>query len=247
MIGTRSFQMNKKDLLHLKKILASEEVDEKILLAAITHPSYAMEHPGETDYERLEFLGDAVVDLIIGQYLFSHYPEKDEGSLTRMRASLVNEQALAQAARTIQLGEWMRFGNGEIASGGGNRPSNLSNSFEAVCAALYLSQGLEATSYFVLSCLKGEISKVEKGYYGDYKSRLQEYIQKDADQKVSYCVREESGPAHDKRFLIELFINEEKVAQAWGRSKKEAERYAALAYLIEVGEINPNEDESNEQ
>lgn len=226
------------DMAHLRRKLQIDDMDIELLSRALTHPSYAMEHPGDMHYQRLEFLGDAVVDLIMGEYLFKEFPEHDEGTLTKMRAGLVCEKALANAATRFQLGQWIRFGRGEVADGGAKRTSNLSDAFEALCGAIYLTKGLEPVRTLLLQHLKEDIEMIAAGYYGDYKTRLQEWIQQTPGRQVAYAVRSEEGPAHAKRFHVDVLIDGKAKADGWGKTKKEAERQAALAYLKQVGVIH---------
>ncbi len=219
--------------------LSIGKIDLQLLDIALTHPSYAMEHHLSADNQRLEFLGDAVVDLIMGEYLFHTFPNDDEGKLTKMRASLVCEDALADAARKLGLNEYLLLGRGEAATGGAMRPSNLADAWEAMCGAIYLSCGIEVLKPVLIKYLERTIDRVKGGYYGDYKTRLQEYIQKEPDHTITYELLEERGPAHNRDFHVEVLVDGASCGQGWGKSKKLAEREAALAALIKFGELPP--------
>lgn len=212
-------------------------LDLEMLDVALTHPSYAMEHNLDHDNQRLEFLGDAVVDLIMGEYLFAQFPADDEGKLTKMRASLVCEDALAGAARKLGLNKYLLLGRGEEATGGSLRPSNLADAWEAMCGAIYLSAGIEVLKPVLVKYLEHAIAMVQGGYYGDYKTRLQEFIQQEPDHTISYEVLETRGPAHDRDFHVEVQVDGIARGRGWGKSKKLAQREAALAALVAYGEL----------
>lgn len=203
-----------------------EELEEKLhyhfknrdlLITALTHSSYANEAKAPTKYnERLEFLGDSVLSLVVANYLFRH-STRPEGELSRMRASLVSEEALFQFAKEIDLGAYLRLGRGEELGGGRERPSVVSDAFEAVIAALYLDGGMEAARSFILPFITEGKTAEE-----DYKTKLQEVIQQNPEDKLSYAVTGESGPAHDKRFEVTVLLNGSAMAAGTGRSKKAA-------------------------
>ncbi len=199
---------------------------------ALTHPSYSFENPAKAPEhnQRLEFLGDAILDFIVGEYLYHAFPGKPEGELTKMRAAVVNEHTLAKRARSFGLGEYLLLGKGEEFSGGRERPSILADAFESVIGAIYLDQGLAPTQEFVITQLKPDIDEVEHGNYGDYKTILQEKVQKKEGQ-VSYHILAESGPDHNKRFVAGVFLSGRMLAQGEGRTKKEAEQAAAQLAL----------------
>lgn len=210
-------------------------LDLALLDVALTHPSYAMENGLAADNQRLEFLGDAVVDLLMGEYLFRSFPQDDEGKLTKMRASLVCEDALAEAARRLELNKYLLLGHGEAASGGALRPSNLADAWEALCGAIYLSSGVEVLKPVLERYLAGAIAQVKAGYYGDYKTRLQEYIQQEPNHTIDYEVLEMRGPAHEREFHVAVLVDGAVRGEGWGRSKKQAQREAALAALVDYG------------
>lgn len=218
-----------------------EELEEKLhyhfknrdlLITALTHSSYANEAKAPTKYnERLEFLGDSVLSLVVANYLFRH-STRPEGELSRMRASLVSEEALFQFAKEIDLGAYLRLGRGEELGGGRERPSVVSDAFEAVIAALYLDGGMEAARSFILPFITEGKTAEE-----DYKTRLQEVVQKKPEDKLSYAVTGESGPAHDKRFEVTVLLNGSAMAAGTGRSKKAAEQQAAKAALRKLNQL----------
>ena len=210
--------------------------DRTLLTTALTHPSFGSDHH-VAHYQRLEFLGDAVVDLIMGEYLFAQFPADDEGKLTKMRASLVCEDALAGAARKLGLNKYLLLGRGEEATGGSLRPSNLADAWEAMCSAIYLSTGIEVLKPVLVKYLEHAITMVQGGYYGDYKTRLQEFIQQEPDHTISYEVLETRGPAHDRDFHVEVQVDGIARGRGWGKSKKLAQREAALAALVAYGEL----------
>ena len=197
-----------------------------LLRIALTHTSYANESKvPATHNERLEFLGDSVLSVVAADYLF-HQSDRPEGELTRMRASLVSEDALFQFASEIELGEYLRLGHGEELGGGRTRPSVVSDAFEAVIAALYLDGGLEAARRFILPFLSEGKTAEE-----DYKTRLQEVVQQDPGAKLTYVVEDETGPDHAKQFTVGVFCNGKRLAGGVGRSKKAAEQHAAQQAL----------------
>lgn len=208
------------------------------LSIALTHPSFLLEEEGShalINNQRLEFLGDAVVDLIVGQFLYETFPDKPEGELTKMRAALVCESSLANAARRVSLGEYLLIGKGERGSGGANRSSNLADAWEAMSGAIYLELGIDAVRPIILNNLHPEIEHVRKGHYGDYKTQLQEEVQRHKNDTVSYEIIHEEGPDHAKRFTACVRLNGVNYAEGSGKTKKEAEQNAACFALIKLG------------
>ena len=206
-----------------------------LLETALTHSSYANEtHKGECN-ERLEFLGDAVLSIVVSEYIFNHYRNKAEGDLTKLRASVVCETALAGFARQIDLGSFLRLGRGEMKSGGAERPSILADAFEALIAAIFLDGGMESARRFVLSFAETEIIKPRVHRTKDYKTTLQELIQQNEGERLEYVLVGESGPDHNKHFVVEVHLNSNVVGKGGGRSKKEAEQQAARAALTLMG------------
>ena len=201
----------------------------KLLQQALTHSSFTPDI--HKNYERLEFLGDSVLSVVVADYLF-HQSGRPEGELTRMRASLVSEDALFQFAQEIQLGEYLRLGHGEDLGGGRSRPSVGSDAFEAVIAALYLDGGMEVAKSFILPFItEGKHAEA------DYKTRLQEIVQQNPEERLSYVVEQETGPDHDKHFVVAVRFNSDCIARGEGRSKKMAEEHAAREALKLLGVI----------
>lgn len=212
----------------------------QLLNCALTHTSYANEARNNCIHhnERLEFLGDAVLDLIVGSYLFLNYPQMTEGELTRAKAAVVCETSLAKCSRALGYGEYLRLGKGELNSGGRNRPSILADTFEAVIGAIYLDSDFEETEKFVLSHLKKPLECVESGEYDDddFKTLLQEYVQRNGEQQIEYRLEYSAGPDHDKTFGMEVLVNGNVYGSGIGKSKKDAEQGAAqkaYRYLVE--------------
>ncbi|NLT95767.1 MAG: ribonuclease III [Clostridia bacterium] len=227
----------------LQKLLANiglKLAKYDLLNSALIHPSYVFEKGNQvgSHNQRLEFLGDAVVGLIVGDYLYHQFPEKSEGELTKMRAAVVCESSLAKAANRLGIGQYLLMGKGEKIGGGATRPSNLADAFEALVGALYIELGINAIRDVVLGFLKPEIEKVILGHYGDYKTQFQELIQKQADGVIEYQIISETGPDHEKEFVAGIFRSGRLISQGKGRTKKEAEQNAAHQALIKMGELN---------
>lgn len=203
--------------------------DVKLYEQALTHSSYAHEKGHRRNHnERLEFLGDAVLELIISDYLYDAYPNLSEGKLTKLRAELVCEASLARLAFELNIGQYLRLGKGEIMGGGNSRPSLLGDSVEALIGALYLDIGLEECRNHVLSMYKPILQELQEGVLRrDYKTLLQEFSQARFSVTPSYKIIDENGPDHNKEFLAEVVLISESVGRGWGRSKKEAEQSAA--------------------
>ena len=216
----------------LETIIGYKFKNPELLEIALTHTSYANESRTPVKHnERLEFLGDSVLSVVVADYLF-HQSGRPEGELTRMRASLVSEDALFQFAQEIQLGEYLRLGHGEDLGGGRSRPSVVSDAFEAVIAALYLDGGMDVARKFILPFItEGKHAEA------DYKTRLQEIVQQNPEERLSYVVESESGPDHDKHFVVAVRFNSDRVARGEGRSKKAAEQCAAKEALKLLGVI----------
>jgi ribonuclease-3 len=203
----------------------------ELITMALTHPSYAQEKNTAANNQRLEFLGDAVLNLVVAEYLYNHYGRKAEGELTKIRAKVVCEDALAIFARNINLGQYLLLGRGEEMSGGRKRKSILADAVEAVIGAIYLDQGLETVQRFIITQLEELIIETASGDYYDYKSKLQELVQARDKENVSYAIIEESGPAHAKVFVAGVYYREQLLATGEGKSKKEAEQKAAQKVL----------------
>ena|SRR5262250_202295 len=217
----------------LRHRLGLDALDPVQGLAALTHKSYVNEHRDDgADNERLEFLGDAVVDLAVSHRLMERFPGADEGELSKLRALLVNEESLARVARQLGLGDLLRMGRGEEMTGGRDKSSVLADALEAVIGAVYLSAGLPG-AMAVVDRLFGEMLQgVAEGKSGeDWKTRLQELVQTRLRQSPRYRVVSEEGPDHSKTFEVEVTVGTELFARARGRSKKEAEQAAARETL----------------
>lgn len=206
-----------------------------LLFRALTHSSYANESHGTlSSNERLEFLGDSVLGIIAADYLFNNYKHLPEGELTKLRAALVCETSLHGFAREIQLGQYLKLGRGEVHTGGRERPSILADAFEALIAAIYLDSGIEQARKFVLAFLVPAVSMHRKAFK-DYKTTLQEIIQKNPEERLEYVLTGESGPDHDKRFEVEIHLNSNVMGRGIGKSKKQAEQEAAREALELMG------------
>lgn len=208
--------------------------DPKLLETALTHSSFANERhdSGEESYERLEFLGDSILGHITADYLYHHEPPIPEGRMTRLRAELVCEQSLHRIAQRLELGKYMRLGKGEERTHGRERPSILADMVESILAAMYLDSGsLEEPRRFVMNELLLQADLGEQHRSEDYKTALQELIQRKPNQIISYEMLSQSGPDHDKTFVFQVLVNGVPVGQGRGRSKKEAEQMAAREAL----------------
>jgi ribonuclease-3 len=220
------------DFEALQQVIGHRFRDPELLRCALTHPSYVNEHPedGTDDNQRLEFLGDAVLDFIAGAWVYRQYPNFDEGRMTRLRAALVRTEALAQLSRQVKIGKALRLGYGEERAGGRERDANLCDAFESVVGALYLDGGLAAAEAFV-EPLIGPMAKATLAEEADQdaKSRLQEWSQAALGVTPHYRIVTEEGPDHAKTFVAEALLGEAVAGQGQGRSKQAAEQAAALA------------------
>ncbi|NLV17032.1 MAG: ribonuclease III [Syntrophomonadaceae bacterium] len=206
----------------------------QMMVTALTHPSYAQELGMIENNQRLEFLGDAVLNLVVAKYLYHRFPQQPEGILTKIRAKVVCERYLARFARALRMGEYLILGRGEENSGGRDRSSILADAFEAVIGALFLDQGLGSTESFIISNMKDDIDSVADGGFYDFKSRLQEIVQGSSRENVSYEILRESGPAHDRTFEAGVFLQSRLLATGEGKTKKEAEQKAAELALKDI-------------
>ena len=224
--------------------------DESLLQLAMTHSSYANEHHGThlQCNERLEFLGDSVLGFVTAGYLFTHYPDLPEGDLTKLRAALVCEKslcgfaavvcegALDEIAHEIGIPEAIRLGHGEEMGGGRKRASILADATEALLGAIFMDGGIEPARAFVLRFIPHKVEvALAGGAFKDYKTMLQEIVQKNKQETLEYRLAGQSGPDHDKRFTMELLLNSNVFASGTGRSKKEAEQLAAKKALEIMG------------
>lgn len=209
--------------------------NKNLIEQALSHSSYANERkqPGGSN-ERLEFLGDSVLSIVVSDFLYKNL-NVAEGELTKMRASLVCEKSLHIFAKQINLGDYLHLGKGEENTGGRERPSILADAFEAVIAAIYLDGGMEAAAKHILHFMPEDIHHFVKPAFSDFKTVLQEIVQKNPEEKVEYVLIGEEGPDHNKRFVVEVRLNSQVIGKGSGRSKKEAEQLAAKEALELMG------------
>ncbi|MBO0449266.1 ribonuclease III [Enterococcus sp. MJM12] len=200
-----------------------------LLEQAFTHSSYVNEHRNLNlaDNERLEFLGDAVLELLVSRYLYRQYPDLPEGKLTKMRASIVREESLAAFAKECDFDKAIKLGKGEENSGGRTRPSLLCDLFEAFLGALYLDQDLETVKAFIQKVIFPKVAAGAFSHEMDYKTRLQEVLQKGGDVQIDYRLVKEEGPAHERIFWTEVYCDDRLIGKGQGKSKKLAEQAAA--------------------
>lgn len=224
------------DLRKLEKQLNVAFRNPELLRQAFTHSSYVNEHrmTVSRDNERLEFLGDAVLELTVSEFLYAKYPERSEGELTKQRASIVCEPSLVKYAVALRFGDFVLLGKGEEMTGGRSRPALLADVFEAFIGALYLDQGLAAVQGFLKVHMFPQISWEGKSQMADYKTQLQELVQQQGSTTLEYRIVDERGPAHEKEFLAEVWMDERLLGQGTGRSKKEAEQEAAAKALSQL-------------
>ncbi|NLP13354.1 MAG: ribonuclease III [Clostridium sp.] len=211
--------------------------DKKKLVMALTHSSFANECKDKklVSNERLEFLGDAVLEMIVSEYIYLNSTYFTEGEMTKFRANVVCERSLAECAKSINIGSYLLLGKGEECSGGRKRTSILSDAVEALIGAIYLDGGFENAKVFILQQLEESIDGAIKGtIYTDYKTQLQEIVQRTSDHTISYEIIEEKGPDHSKMFVSQVKIDEKTVGIGKGRSKKEAEQMAAKSSLEKI-------------
>ena len=221
----------------LQKNLQYNFKDIKLLKNALTHSSYANEvRNGTTSNERLEFLGDSVLSIIVSDYIFENFPKLPEGELTKRRAALVCEKSLCGFSRELELGKYLLLGKGEEKGGGRERDSILADAFEAVLAAMYLDGGYEVARNHALRFVLREIEHPEDDVFKDYKTVLQEIIQRNPEETVTYKLVGQTGPDHDKIFTVEVMLNSNAIGKGSGKSKKQAEQMAAKQALELMGE-----------
>ena len=229
----------KKKLEILQNNLNYRFKDISLLITALTHSSYANENKMKIteNNERLEFLGDTILNLIVSQYLYKKYPNYPEGELTKIRAKVVCEYSLAYAARKINLGDFLLLGKGEEATGGRNRDSILADVTEAITGALYIDSDFETVNNLLLNNFEADIvHAVAKGdLFIDYKTELQERLQKRYKSKIEYVVEKEEGPDHNKIFHMNVVFNGKIIGKGTGKNKKEAEQMAAKEALLLMG------------
>lgn len=210
--------------------------NKKLLKNALTHSSYANEvRGGLSSNERLEFLGDSVLSVIVSDYIYKNFSSLPEGELTKLRASLVCEKSLCEFSRQMDLGKYLLLGKGEEKGGGRERDSILADAFEAVLAAIYLDGGMEPARKHALSFVLKELNHVDDEVFKDYKTTLQEIIQRNPEESVTYILTGEEGPDHDKRFTVEVHLNSNVIGTGTGKNKKQAEQMAAKQALQLMG------------
>ncbi|SDB48963.1 ribonuclease III [Butyrivibrio sp. INlla16] len=222
------------ELNELQESIGYHFKDSNLLLQALTHSSYANEQKinKRGDYERLEFLGDAVLELVSSHYLYNKYPDKKEGEMTKMRASMVCEPALAYCASSIHLEKYLILGKGEEATGGRYRESIISDVMEAIIGAIYLDSGIKAAKAHIEKFILD--NPEEKQIFYDSKSVLQEMVQRDNGLELRYEICGEKGPEHDKIFESAVYVGDKKLGEGSGRTKKAAEQKAAYQAILEL-------------
>ncbi|WP_312287145.1 MULTISPECIES: ribonuclease III [Terrisporobacter] len=227
--------VNKKAIYNISKfeeIIDYKFEDKSYILEALTHSSYSNENKNYKFNERLEFLGDSVLSIVISDYLFKKEKDLPEGELTKLRANIVCEESLSEVGGQIHLGEHLLLGKGEEATGGRDRISIIADALEAVIAAIYLDGGLEQASKFIFKFMEEIIeNSIEGKIFRDYKTYLQEVLQSKGEQNIWYKLLEEKGPDHNKRFVMEVGINDKVLGVGEGKSKKDAEQVAAKSAL----------------
>ena len=220
----------------LEKNIGYSFKDKSLLKLALTHSSYANEMGDASRCnERLEFLGDSVLSLIVSEYIFENFKDRPEGELSKLRASLVCEKSLCEFSKQLNIGEYMLLGKGESQNGGRERPSILADAFEAVLAAIYLDDGFEHAKKHVLRFVIEELNHTEDEVFKDYKTTLQEVIQRNREEHLSDILVDESGPDHNKLFKVEVHLNSNVIGSGVGKSKKQAEQLAAKQALQLMG------------
>ncbi len=219
-------------IAEFESVIGYEFKDKELLKIALTHSSYANENKMPVNNERLEFLGDSVLGFVTAEYLFSQFKGRPEGELTKLRAAVVCEKSLFRFAEKISLGQYIFMGKGEEHSGGRNRPSIVSDAFEAVIAAMYIDGGIDAVRPYILGFIKDAVKR--EASFKDNKSLLQEEIQKNKGNTLVYEEIGESGPDHEKVFSFVVKLNGKVIGQGEGKSKKEAEQAAAGDALLKL-------------
>ena len=221
-----------KELDNLENEIGYQFKDKSLLKQALTHSSFSNEQKirKRKNYERIEFLGDAVLELVSSDYFYRTYPEETEGNLTKMRAAAVCEQALAITARQLKLGSYMIFGKGEEANGGRERESIIADAVEAVIGAIYLDESLEEARKFIYRFVLNDLD--HKRLFYDAKSILQEHVQETKAGDLVYELIREEGPEHDKLFVVEARLNDVTIGSGEGKSKKAAQQHAAYDALL---------------
>ncbi len=228
-----------RNIAELEEKIGYEFKNKSLLEKALTHSSYANELKAKKKFsecnERLEFLGDSVLSIIVSEYLYAKYAQSPEGELTKLRAAVVQSSALASYARTIELGDYLYLGVGEEKNGGRERQSNLENAFEALLAAIYIDAGSDGkltVKDFLLPFIVSEIKKIgDTGLHRDFKTELQQFIQQAEGDYLEYVTVDEQGPDHNKTFWVEARLNSNVIGKGNGKTKREAEQNAARTAL----------------
>lgn len=222
------------DLTSLERRLNITFNDHALIRQAFTHASYVNEQRGASsqDNERLEYLGDAVLELMVSEFIYHHFPQKSEGEMTKLRANVVCEESLVAFANELDFGKYVLLGKGEERSGGRSRPALLADVFEAFVGALYIDRGISAVRHVLQQIVFPQIDEGRFFQVTDYKSQLQEKVQHDGMGELKYIIVKESGPAHDRQFITEVMLDDKLLGRGRGRTKKEAEQRAASEALL---------------
>lgn len=222
------------NLVELEQKIKYEFKNKELLRKALTHTSYAYEQNIESN-EKLEFLGDSILQFISSEYLYLNFPKLKEGEMTKVRATVVCENSLYKIAKKLGFGKFLYLGKSELATGGNDRPAILADSVEAVIAAMFMDGGIESAKKFIIQNLAEEIELASKNVgQKDYKTVLQEKLQIHGDVKIEYIIINEEGPDHDKTFESEVRCNNKKLATGIGKTKKQAEMKAAEKALEKI-------------
>ncbi|MPQ44160.1 ribonuclease III [Clostridium tarantellae] len=226
------------NIKEVEKKLGLEFDNKGVLITALTHSSYANQFKDVKYNERLEFLGDSVLQLCITEYLFNNYKNKSEGELTKIRALIVCENSLFEVAKRLSLGSFIRMSKGEELTGGRDRTSIQSDCLEAIIAAIYIDKGLEVAKDFIIEYFKDTIDKaIKQEIILDFKTRLQEILQRNGEVSINYQLVKYEGPPHRRKFFTQVLIDNKLMGQGTGYSKKEGEQNAAREALEKLGEI----------
>lgn len=237
-------QIEPRPLSELEQAIGYKFKEKIFINTALTHSSYANETKGQgvkrKDNQRMEFLGDSVLSVVVSDYLFRSCKDMDEGALTRIRAAIVCEDSLATRGLKLNLGEFMLMGHGEIISEGRKRKSTIADAFEALIAAIYIDGGLEAAASFLQPFVAESVEKLKKKTNEDYKSLLQRFVQQSKDDILEYEIVEESGPPHDRLYKSVVKLNNNIIGEGAGKSKRLSEQSAAMQAL-RLFDALPNE------